>query len=230
MELSEALRKHRSMSQLENMLESGMREEYFRNLSAITGPIRRIESKDNLLAKEAYMMVALNILSYANRRRITGKFPPQLSLDRLTDIDSHESWAGAADYLSMVSEYLFMVRTEKLKRRKSADVAVDFIQRYVRDHLNEELSLAKLAEQVYLNPSYLSRLFRKTMGTTITDYIDNVKIAQAKSLLEQDDIKIRDVAKTLGYDSAASFTRFFRKLTGVTPQEYHELRFYSKLE
>lgn len=56
----------------------------------------------------------------------------------------------------------------------------------------------------------------------LSDFIDNARIKAAKEMLEKNVIKIHDVAKLTGYDSAASFTRFFRKMAGCSPLEYHE--------
>jgi two-component system response regulator YesN len=218
--LNETLRRQRSRDVLVQLLEAGLRNDYFKNLGKIIDPIRRIDTKGNLLAKEAYLIASLGITSYINRWKLSEKLPPQLDLNKLTDVDGHESWSSAADYLYSLSECLFRLQNEEQKKR--ADIAVDYIQKYVRVHLGEDLSLVKLAELVYLNPSYLSRLFKQVKGSNLSDYIDNERIEAAMRMLEKETVKIHEVAKMTGYDSAASFTRFFRKMAGCSPLEYHE--------
>lgn len=219
-ELDETLRKQRFKNSLVQQLEAGLRNDFFMNLSRIVEPIRKIETKGNLLAVEAFTIAALGILSYINRWRLNEKIPAQVGLSRLTDIDRHESWSSAVDYLYALSDCLFRLQSEEQKKR--ADIAVDYVQRYAKDHIGEELSLVKLAEQVYLNPSYLSRLFKQVKGMNLSDYIDNMRIEAAMEMLEKETVRIHDVARHTGYDSAASFTRFFRKMAGCSPLEYHE--------
>jgi two-component system response regulator YesN len=66
------------------------------------------------------------------------------------------------------------------------------------------------------------------VGTNISDFIDNARIKKAKELLDRGNVKIYEVARAVGYETAASFTRFFRKMTGVSPQEYYEAYLTSK--
>lgn len=83
-----------------------------------------------------------------------------------------------------------------------------------------DLSLDKLAKNVYLSPNYLSGLFRKKMGMTIIQYITDVRIAHAKNLLEDHSLKVYDVAYQSGYKDANYFAKIFRKMVGMSPLEY----------
>jgi two-component system response regulator YesN len=219
-ELNEILRKQRARDSLGQLLESGSRDDYYRQLSRTVDPIRKIDAKNNLLANEAFLMASMSILSYINRWKLNEKIPACFSLKKLTNIDRHETWSAAVDFLYDLSEYLFTLQNDEQKKR--ADIAVDYIQKYAGDHLGEDLSLVRLAEQVYLNPSYLSRLFKQVKGMNLSDFIDGMRIKAAMGMLEKDAVKIHEVAKMTGYDSAASFTRFFRKMAGCSPLEYHE--------
>ncbi|MDQ0113710.1 response regulator transcription factor [Paenibacillus harenae] len=96
------------------------------------------------------------------------------------------------------------------------------IKSFVRGHLAEELSLVRLAEIAHFNPSYLSRLFKQECGINLSDYIDEVRIGRAKELLEYDNEKIYEIGRAVGYETPHSFTRFFKKMTGMSPQEYRE--------
>ena len=60
------------------------------------------------------------------------------------------------------------------------------------------------------------------MGTNLSEYIDNARIKKAKEYLENANMKINEAAKLVGYESAASFSRFFKKVTGYSPQEYQD--------
>jgi two-component system response regulator YesN len=94
------------------------------------------------------------------------------------------------------------------------------LNRYIVEHLDKDLSLAILADAVYLNPSYLSNLYKTSTGRNISDYITELRVDKAKALLAESQAKVQDVAVAVGFDTAGYFTRFFKKHVGVTPQEF----------
>lgn len=100
--------------------------------------------------------------------------------------------------------------------------AIVWLNDYIREHLGDDLSMTRLAEIVNLNPSYLSRLYIQSTGTAISDYIQALRLDKAKELLGQTRFKVYEIAGQLGYDSALSFVRFFKKNMQMTPQEYRE--------
>lgn len=114
-----------------------------------------------------------------------------------------------------------MVYAEEEKSR-SGSAFVDRIMDYITTHLNSDLSLVTLSEKVYLNPSYLSRRFKELTGKTLSDAITEVRISGAKHMLKEEGHKIGKIASLVGYESAAHFTRIFKKNTGLTPQEYRD--------
>lgn len=97
---------------------------------------------------------------------------------------------------------------------------VEYAKSYIWDHLDSEISLNLLAQRVYLNPSYLSRLFRQSAGMTITEYLLEARVTAAKKYLQETDLKVQDIAKRLGIESSAYFGRMFKKSVGCTPLEY----------
>lgn len=212
--------RRKSLEALELYLESGQADKYFTVISELVEPIKGIKSKNNNLAIEMYYKVSLMLLSYINRWKLTERLAFYIGLNKLMRMDEHASWNDAVEYLYRLSEIIFNLQREEQGKR--ADHAIEFIQKYIQEHLHEDLSLVKLAEQVYLNPSYLSRLYKQVTGTNLSDFIDNARIKKAKELLGKENVKINEAAKQVGYDTAASFTRFFRKITGLSPQEYHD--------
>jgi two-component system response regulator YesN len=84
------------------------------------------------------------------------------------------------------------------------------------------VSLVKLAELVYLNPAYLSRVYKQITGTNISDYIYNTRLSKAKKILRESNSKVQEIALAVGFESVAYFIRSFKKSTGMTPQEYRE--------
>ncbi len=216
----EILLRKRNFEAIEQYLESGQKEKFYEVLSELTEPLKSIKSKNSNLAIEAYYKISLSLLTYINRWKLTDKLAFHIGQNKLMRIDKHESWSEAAQYLYEITNIIFELQSEEQKKR--ADNSIDFIEKFIEEHLHEDLSLVRLAEQVYLNPSYLSRLYKQITGANLSDFIDNARIKRAKELLKKENVKIHEVAKMVGYETAASFTRFFRKIAGCSPQEFHE--------
>ncbi|OCT16770.1 hypothetical protein A8709_08915 [Paenibacillus pectinilyticus] len=93
---------------------------------------------------------------------------------------------------------------------------------YMDEHLDEELSREELAASVYLNPAYLSRLFKKETGLSISEYSLKIRMEKAKKLLAESNDKISYVAEQAGYSHFSFFAKMFKKYTGLSPQEYRK--------
>lgn len=111
---------------------------------------------------------------------------------------------------------------QTVETEKRSMASIQKVQDYVLNNLGENLSLNSLADMVYFNPKYLSRLFKQATGSNLSDYIYDKKLARAKELLRQSHIKVHEIAKAVGYSSGPYFTKFFKKGASMTPQEYRD--------
>ncbi|MDO4293595.1 MAG: helix-turn-helix domain-containing protein [Eubacteriales bacterium] len=93
---------------------------------------------------------------------------------------------------------------------------------YIRQNINRELNRTEIAEAVYLNPEYLSRLFKKETGVTLYAFIAQEKMEQAKEMLRSTDIPVGLVALKTGYANFSYFSQVFKRYTGVSPLEYRK--------
>lgn len=94
---------------------------------------------------------------------------------------------------------------------------------YIRKHLNEAIELEKLAEISCLSKDHFIRLFKKELGTTPLQYINQKKIEKSQLLLITEEIAVKEIAFQLAFEDYSYFNRLFKKITGVTPQEYCRL-------
>ena len=202
-------------------LEHNLEDAFYDMLSDAGKAMISIRRKDNYFAIEAYFKFALCLLSAINKSIATDCISHRINIDYLSRVIDFASWDEAVSYLHEVSMELFKYLRGKYKR--PSNYIVNNVRNYVVQHLEDDLSLIKLADRVYLHPTYLSRLFRKNTGIKLSEYIESSRVAKAKVLLEIGNAKIYDVARAVGYDTAGSFTRFFRKSTGYSPQEYRML-------
>ena len=93
------------------------------------------------------------------------------------------------------------------------------IQGYIREHL-DEVSRSRLAQVFYLSPNYLSKLFRKETGDSLSEFIQQERMQKAKQLLRQEGMSISRIAEETGYPSFAHFSKQFKKFVGMSPNEY----------
>ncbi|MFU1795504.1 helix-turn-helix domain-containing protein [Paenibacillus azoreducens] len=96
------------------------------------------------------------------------------------------------------------------------------VKYYITENLGEQITREQLASYVHLNPAYLSRLFKREVGESITDYILHVRMSLAKDLITTTSIPISDVAKTFGYHNFSHFSKMFRKVYQVSPQQFRQ--------
>lgn len=93
---------------------------------------------------------------------------------------------------------------------------------YLETDLSANLTLNTLAQHLGVNASYLSTLFTKEMGTSLTDYVNHYRIDHAKTLLANTDVPIKDIALRCGIGDVHYFTRLFKRISGMTPKAWRE--------
>lgn len=91
---------------------------------------------------------------------------------------------------------------------------------YIREHLNESISLLDLSHAAGLTSPYLSVLFKKETGRSLVEEIHQQKIERAKQLLTQTDLSILEICNSLSFCSQSYFTQIFRQHSGLTPKAY----------
>ena len=96
------------------------------------------------------------------------------------------------------------------------------IQNFICCHYAENISLNSLAEQFYLHPNYLSRLFKEKTGHNFVEYLTEIRMEKVKELLRSSNKKIIEICDMTGYDNPRYFSKVFKQYTGMTPREYRD--------
>lgn len=96
------------------------------------------------------------------------------------------------------------------------------VKRRIHENLSDDLTVASLAEQYYVTPNYLSRLFKRVTGEGCNEYIVRKRIEQAKSLLSTTTLKVGEISIMVGYHDMNYFSLAFKKHIGVSPVRYRE--------
>jgi two-component system, response regulator YesN len=91
---------------------------------------------------------------------------------------------------------------------------------YIYKNYNRDVSLEEIAAKVYMNNAYLSRIFKEKTGMGFHDFLVEVRVSNAKTLLERSEFKVNEVADMSGYRDVSHFIGIFKKHTGMTPIDY----------
>ena len=104
----------------------------------------------------------------------------------------------------------------------AGQVLTRLAREYVRAHSEEKFSLQDIADALFVNGSYLLRVFKVNTGHTLLWYHNHIRCEKAKALLAGTDHSISRVGEEVGFVSSAHFSHVFRKMTGITPTEYRQ--------
>ena len=92
--------------------------------------------------------------------------------------------------------------------------------KYIDEHYSEKLTLPEVAEKTYVSQWHLSKLLNKEMKKSFSEILNEIRIKRAKKLLEDSSLRIGDVAREVGFLDFAHFSRVFKKVEGISANEY----------
>jgi two-component system response regulator YesN len=135
-----------------------------------------------------------------------------------TDLYRYDTLKEVEDYVVNIVKAM----CEELEGKKYHYIVSEILNDVAQNY-QENISIGELAEHKYfMNGSYLSRLFKNETGKTFSAYLMEYRMNKAKELLESDLLRISDVAMLAGYNDVSRFIQYFKKLYGVTPEEYRK--------
>ena len=112
-----------------------------------------------------------------------------------------------------------------IKKQSIISKSITMCIEYVYNHIHDRITIEDLAAYTDLSPSYLSRLFKKELGISVSDYIREKKIDKAQNLLKYSDFTPVEIANYLSFSSQSHFIQAFEKMVGMTPKKYRD-RYY----
>lgn len=121
------------------------------------------------------------------------------------------------------SLYMACFQAVQLRRENPTNAIIMQIKQYIKSKYAENMTVNDIAEAVYLTPTYVCLLFKQQTGTTINNYLTEVRIRKAKELLRDSKKKLYDICLLVGYTSPSYFSKLFKKMTGYTPSEYRDM-------
>lgn len=169
--------------------------------------------------------------SYENKeldlwKALLSEEKPEELLDRLqkfADADMENLHRNSLYGREEMMEYTGVLVRKAVQYRQyinKSDSVTSQVCAYIDAHYREEIHREKLGELVFLNTDYLSRIFKKEKGISISNYIIQKRVEEAKKLLTQSSLPINTVSLYVGYSNFSYFTKMFKDNTGYAPLEY----------
>jgi len=109
-----------------------------------------------------------------------------------------------------------------LNLQSQSNSKINSIQQWIINHLSEDLSIERLAEQVSLSPRHFSRLFKKETQKTVGEYIVRIRLDTARTLLESSTLSIDAISREVGFGHSETMRRLFKKYFNTSPNEYRQ--------
>jgi len=136
--------------------------------------------------------------------------------------DGRSQLASAKHELHKMQDFLMTGATRSDGHAVSAvdSPVIQKVLEMIQEEYNQSISLDDIAGRLYMNSAYLSRLFKEKTGNGFMEALTDVRISRAKTLLEVQVLKVKEVAEMVGYRDVSHFISNFKQTTGVTPSEY----------
>jgi len=216
-----ALLQVKKLDLLGSLLESGQRPAFSDLLEEMLSSAERAVAADlPHAALGVYYPLSLMLLAYVHGWKMEVRLTELRELDLQLVYNPTLAPERAGEAFRTLTDLLFDWRQHEQDSRVNSVILL--VQSYVQDHLEQDLSLVRLAEVSRLNPSYLSRLFKRVTGINLNTYIQDARLDKAAELLRESDYKIYEIAKLSGYEYPPYFTKIFRKSLGMSPQQYRD--------
>ncbi|MGM0922936.1 MAG: helix-turn-helix domain-containing protein [Bacillota bacterium] len=186
------------------------------------------EETTGLLSKSSHIRSKKNLgivgISIATRAAIDGGLHSEIAFS-LSDsyIQRLEDLSSIKDIDNLMSEAIFTF-TKKVSQVKEEQYSktVSMCKNYIYSNRYEKITHEDVATIVRLSHSYLSVLFKKEVGVSVSDYIQNVKIEEAKNLIAHTNSPLSEISSLLHFTDQSYFTKVFKKFEGITPKQYKE--------
>ena len=182
---------------------------------------------ENPVQQERYLFVS--VITTCCRVCIEGGMPSNesyglsdlyiLKMDKLSSVSEIK-----ALYEEMMLDYAGRM---KAYHEKQTDYSPKIIKcmEFVENHMHDRITVQTLADELEMNVSWLSTVFAKEVGVSVSDYIRQKKLTAAKHLLSYNEYSCTDIAEYLGFASESHFSALFKKYEGLTPKEYRKKTF-----
>lgn len=180
-------------------------------ISNISDVTNLIDEKSNVFTENGISVFILECTNKIWEVREHSKLVRKVKEKMLYNKNSKKYYVDDLNELSDILE-----DDKNLYSATSIKLAIQFITK----NFNNNITLKDVADEVFLSQNYLSELFKKETGEGFYEFLSNYRVKRAKELLVTTNLKIYEVAESVGYNDSITFGRAFKKITGTTPNNF----------
>jgi len=212
--------KMKQLPLLGTFLIQGREDEFVELFEQIADlPLRFPDESARLIPQISHSLAAI-YLSHRNESRDQENEAKPLEWEPNHYFDANRSWSETVQFYRSWAKAALRAKPEEPQENEKKVVVA--LKAYIDRHLSDDVSLTTLASEAGFNPAYLSRMFKDLSGQRLSDYITELKISRAKELLVGSSLKINEIGNRVGFELTQHFSRFFKRFTLMTPQEYRD--------
>lgn len=149
-----------------------------------------------------------------------------MRISRQLELEQHieplSLWISDLEEWEKALTHTFWMMIESEGENLASLRSIHAIRHYIESHLGEDISLTLLADRFYFSPQYISKKFKENYDMTIMNYLTQLRMDKAKSLLSHSDISIIEISQLVGYEDDNYFGKVFRKHVGESPSQYRK--------
>ena len=136
-------------------------------------------------------------------------------LQSCTDIENLKKW-----FLDKTRE--ICTKHGEFQGKRSWQSIIDRAKEYINENFRRDISLDDVSREVDISPYYFSKLFKQETGKNFIEYLTEIRLKNARELLQDSRLSIKEICAQSGYSDPNYFSRIFKKYEGVTPSEFRE--------
>lgn len=162
------------------------------------------------------MLYLFNSFALKYRANTTIPNSDELAASELASINQdYSNFQGYAEMILGLANFYY-----NRIRRQSGRFEISDVHDYLASHYHEDITVSDLARRYFMSRGYLMKLFKQKYGTGIFEYLQQLRMDKAKTLLNDPEIKIQYIAEMTGFNDQNYFSKAFRHATGQSPSEY----------
>lgn len=202
---------------LKRAVEQGNAEEASKLHKQFFDQLELLEAPSRMQSAALNAVILIHSAQLENKRGIAD------SLSIMEEIQKVKRAASLQELKSCVWKLVEVVIQDINKsRQSSSNKSFEQAKRWIVEHLAEDITIKKIADQVYMNPTYFSEYFKMQTGETVLDFLTRQRIESAKTWLSNTQLKLQEISNRVGYQDVKYFSKLFKQRVGLTPSQYRE--------
>jgi two-component system response regulator YesN len=162
-------------------------------------------------------------IRFAHRNGIPVEGVYSEKLLKLTCVDDFPTLDALFSWLAAWMVQVSAVYRDEFSSTNHQDVLIfEHIEAYIKEHIDQDITLQMVADRFFYNPSYLSRIFKRKLDKNYMRFVTEIRIHYAQECLKKPEYLVTDVCTMCGYKSYKHFVKTFRSITNMTPTDYRK--------